>query len=53
MTDMSTKEERSEIMHDVKGKGTKLKLDTTSMLFCAKIYYHLRLRALNTPDFIV
>ena len=39
VADMFSKEKRSEVMRSIKGKGTKLELDTAKMLRRAKIKY--------------
>ena len=53
MTDVFTKEKRSEVMRAIKGKGTKLELGTAKMLRRAKIRYRSHPKAFGSPDFIV
>ena len=53
MTDVFTKEKRSEVMRAIKGKGTKLELDTAKTLRRAKIRYRSHPKAFGSPDFVV
>ena len=53
MTDIFTKEKRSEVMRAIKGKGTKLELNTAKMLRRAKIRYRSHPKAYGSPDFLV
>ena len=53
MTDVFTKEKRSEVMRAIKGKGTKLEIDTAKMLRRAKIHYRSHPKAYGSPDFLV
>ena len=53
MTDVFSKEKRSEVMRAIKGKGTKLELDTARMLRRAKMHYRSHPKAFGSPDFIV
>ena len=53
MTDVFTKEKRSEVMRAIKGKGTGLEKDTAKMLRRAKIRYRSHPKMYGSPDFIV
>ncbi len=53
MTDVFTKEKRSEVMRAIKSKGTKLELDTAKMLRQAKIRYRSHPKMYGSPDFLV
>ena len=53
MTDVFSKEKRSEVMRAIKGKGTKLELDTAKMLRRAKIHYRSHPKMYGSPDFLV
>ena len=51
--DVFTKEKRSEVMRAIKGKGTKLELDTARMLRRARIRYRSHPKMYGFPDFLV
>ena len=51
--DVFSKEKRSEVMRSIKGKGTKLELETTRMLRRSKIRYRSHPKIYGSPDFIV
>ena len=53
MTDVFTKEKRSEVMRAIKSKGTNLELDTVKMLRQAKIRYSSHPKIYGSPDFLV
>ena len=53
MTDVFTKEKRSEIMRSIKGKNTKLEMGTAKMMRRAKIKYRSHPKMYGSPDFIV
>ena len=53
MTDVFSKEKRSEVMRSIKGKGTKPELETAKMLRRAKIKYRSHPKMYGSPDFIV
>ena len=53
MTDVFTKEKRSEVMRAIKDKGTKLETDTTKMLRRVEIRYRSHPKMYGSPDFIV
>ena len=53
VADMFSKEKRSEVMRNIKGKGTKLELDTAKMLRRAKIKYRSHPKMYGSPDFLV
>ena len=53
MTDVFTKEKRSEVMRSIKGKGTGLEKDAAKMLRRAKIHYRSHPKAYGSPDFLV
>jgi len=53
MTDVLSKEKRSEVMRSIKGKGTGLEKDTAKMLRRAKIHYRSHPEAYGSPDFLV
>ncbi len=51
--DVFSKEKRSEVMRGIKGKGTKLELETARMLRRAKIKYRSHPKIYGSPDFLV
>ena len=53
MADVFTKEKRSEVMRAIRGKGTRLELETAKMLRRAKIKYRSHPKMYGSPDFIV
>ena len=53
MTDVFTKEKRSEVMRAIESKGTKLELDTAKMFRQANIRYRSHPKIYCSPDFIV
>ena len=53
MTDVFSKEKRSEIMRSIKGKGTGLEKETAKMLRRANLRYRSHHKAFGSPDFIV
>ena len=53
MTDVFSKEKRSKIMRNIKGKGTGLEKETAKMLRRAKIRYRSHPKMFGSPDFIV
>ena len=53
MTDVFSKEKRSEVMRSIKSKGTGLEKDTAKMLRRAKIHYRSHPKAYGSPDFLV
>ncbi len=53
MPDVFTKEKRSEIMRNIKGKDTNLEQDTAKMLRGAKLHYRSHPKMYGSPDFLV
>ena len=53
LTDVFSKEKRSEVMRSIKSKGTKLETDTAKMLRRAKIKYRFHPKMYGSPDFLV
>ena len=53
MTDVFSKEKRSEVMRSIKSKGTGLEKDTAKMLRRAKIHYRSHPKMYGSPDFLV
>ena len=53
MTDVFSKEKRSEVMRSIKSKGTNLELDTARMLRRAKFHYRSHPKTYGSPDFLV
>ena len=53
MTDVFSKEKRSEVMRNIKSKGTGLEKDAARMLRRAKIRYRSHPKAYGSPDFFV
>ena len=53
MADIVTKEKRSEIMRNIRSKGTGLEKDTAKMLRHAKIHYRSHPKMYGSPDFLV
>ena len=53
MTDVFSKERRSEVMRSIKSKGTGLEKDTARMLRRARIKYRSHPKMFGSPDFIV
>ena len=53
MTDVFSKEKRSEVMRSIKGKGTGLEKDAAKMLRRAKLKYRSHPKMFGAPDFIV
>ena len=53
VADMFSKEKRSEVMRSIKGKGTKLELDTAKILRRARIKYRSHPKIYGSPDFLV
>ena len=53
MTDVFTKEKRSEVMRSIKSKGTRLEKNTAKMLRHAKIKYRSHPKMYGSPDFLV
>ena len=51
--DVFSKKKRSEVMRNIKGKGTKLELDTAKMMRRAKIHYRSHPKMYGSPDFLV
>ena len=53
MTDVFSKEKRSEVMRSIKSKDTGLEKDTARMLRRAKIHYRSHPKMYGSPDFLV
>ena len=53
VTDVFSKEKRSEVMRSIKSRGTGLEKDTAKMLRRAKIRYRSHPKAYGSPDFLV
>ena len=53
MTDVFTKEKRSEVMRAIRSKGTGPEKDTARMLRRAHIKYRSHPKAFGSPDFLV
>ena len=53
MADVFSKEKRSEVMRSIRGRGTKLELDTAKMLRRARIKYRSHPKMYGSPDFLV
>ena len=53
MVDVFSKEKRSEVMRNIKSKGTGLEKDAAKMLRRAKIHYRSHPKAYGSPDFLV
>ena len=53
MTDVFSKEKRSEVMRSIRSKDTGLEKDTAKMLRRAKIHYRSHPKMYGSPDFLV
>ena len=53
MADVFSKEKRSEVMRSIRGRGTKLELDTAKMLRRARLKYRSHPKMYGSPDFLV